>query len=138
MTHTTAPPDEPYEESADYSWTEHAFEMLESDDLHGEVICREGIVRSRVWGPCPRCGHALDDRQTHTAVTSLMGSQRHDPRAADPAQPGTADTAPAYFQVDVSCGCATIHPGAPQSQAGCGVSFRLELPLQPAGSGGQP
>jgi hypothetical protein len=67
------PPDEPFQESTDYSWTEKAFDMLERGDLHGEVISRDGVVRSRVRGPCPRCLHGLDDRQTHTAVTSLMG-----------------------------------------------------------------
>ena len=75
MTADTTPPDEPYHESTDYSWTETAFDMLERHDLHGEVVSRDGIVRSRVWGPCPRCKHALDDRQTHTAVTNLMGGE---------------------------------------------------------------
>jgi hypothetical protein len=40
-----------YEESCDFSWTEKAFEMLESESLHGEVVCQDDVVRSRVWGP---------------------------------------------------------------------------------------
>ena len=72
----SAPQDEEYEESTDFSWTKKAFEMLESGALHGEVVSREQVVRSRVWGPCPRCGHSLDDRQTHTAVANLMGGTR--------------------------------------------------------------
>lgn len=76
MAADAAPADEPYQELVDYSWTEKAYDMLERGELHGEVISREGIVRSRVWGPCPRCGHELDDRQTHTAVTSIMGAVR--------------------------------------------------------------
>ena len=71
-------PDVPYQESVDYLWTEKAFGMLESGALHGEVVSRDGVIRSRVWGPCPRCqecGHEIDDRQTLTAVTNLMGGE---------------------------------------------------------------
>ena len=71
----TPPPDQPYQESTDYRWTETAFESLERDVLHGEVISRDGVTRSRVWGPCPRCDHSLDDRQTHTAVTNVMSGE---------------------------------------------------------------
>jgi len=125
---TAGPPDEPYQESANYSWTETAFEMLEHDQLHGEVISRDGIVTSRVWGSCPRCGHDLHDQQTHTALTSLMGAQ---PRGTD--QPGGIGAEESFFPVDISCSCGTGHPGAPAGQAGCGVSFRVELPLRQAG-----
>jgi hypothetical protein len=114
MTSPATAPDEPYEESADYSWTEKAFEMLEHDNLHGEVFSRGGIIRSRVWGLRPRCEHDLDDRQTHTAVTNLMG----DPRGTRPEQPATGDSGPVFLQVDVSCGCGTSHPGAPGGQPG--------------------
>ncbi len=129
MTAAVTPPVEPYQESADYAWTETAFEMLERQDLHGEVISRGGIVRSRVWGPCPRCRHDLDDRQTHTAVTSLMGWQPRGRGGTDPGQPGVGDADAPFIAVDVSCGCGTSHPDAPAGQAGCGVSFRVELPL---------
>jgi hypothetical protein len=138
MTTAATPPVEPYHESTDYSWTETAFEMLEHHDLNGEVISRDGIVRSRVWGPCPRCRHELDDQQTHTAVTSLMGGQWRDPRGTDSGQPGAGDAGPLFFPVDVSCGCGTSHPGAPAAHTGCGVSFRVELPLHPASGSDQP
>jgi len=139
MTADAASPDEPYQESTDYSWTEKAFEMLECNDLQGEVVVsRDGIVSSRVWGPCPRCRHALDDRRTHTAVTNLMGGEWRGPGGAGPGQPGSEDAGLAFFPVDVSCGCGDGHAGAPAGTTGCGVSFRVELRLQPAGSGGQP
>ncbi len=125
------PPDEPYQELADYSWTEKAFGMLERDDLHGEVVSREEIIRSRVWGRCPRCRHALDDQQTHTAVTNLM--ERRGRSAARTGQPADEDTGPAFFPVDVSCGCGASHPGTPPGKTGCGVSFRVELPVRQAG-----
>lgn len=134
MTADTTPPDEPYHESTDYSWTETAFDMLERHDLHGEVVSRDGIVRSRVWGPCPRCKHALDDRQTHTAVTNLMGGEWRGPGGAGLGQPGAGAAGLSFFPVDVSCGCGDSHPGAPAGKVGCGVSFRVELPLQPASS----
>jgi hypothetical protein len=138
MTADTAPPDEPYHESTDYSWTETAFEMLERHDLHGEVVSCDGIVRSRVWGPCPRCRHSLDDRQTHTAVTNLMGGEERGLGGAGLSQPDAGGTGLSFFPVDVSCGCSDSHPGAPAGKAGCGVSFRVELPLQPASSSDQP
>ena len=61
MTAASGPPDEPYQQSMDYSWTEKAFEMLERDDLRCEVVCR-------VRRPCPRCRHELDDQQAGTAA----------------------------------------------------------------------
>jgi hypothetical protein len=72
----SAPQDEKYEESSDFWWTKKAFAMLESDALYGEVISLERVVRGRVWGPCPRCGPSLDDRQTHTAVANPMVDAR--------------------------------------------------------------
>ena len=139
MTVGATPPDEPYHESTDYSWTEKAFEMLECSDLQGEVvISRNGVVRSRVWGPCPRCRHVLDDRQTHTAVTNLMGGETRRPSTAGTGQPGGEDTGLPFFPVDVSCGCGDPHFGAPANTTGCGVSFRVELPVQPAETSDQP
>ena len=129
MADHAAIPDEPYHQSVDYSWTEKAFEMLERDELHGEVVSADEIVRSRVWGPCPRCRHTLDDRQTHTAITNLMGGER---RQQGPAGPGGGDPGLVFFTVDVSCGCGDSHSGAPPGKTGCGVSFRVELPLQSA------
>lgn len=128
---TTASPDTPYQNSADYLWTERAFEMLERYDLHGEVVSRDKIVGSRVWGPCPRCGHILDDRQTHTAVTNLMGRERR-PRGATGSGQVGGNTDVAFFAVDVSCGCGSSHSGAPADKTGCGVSFRVELPVRVA------
>ena len=138
MTVGAAPPDVPYQESTDYSWTEEAFEMLERGGLRGEVvISRDGVVSSRVWGPCPRCGHVLDDRRIHTAVTNLMGGEWRGPGGAGPGQRGDSGTGLVFFPVDVSCGCGDSHSGAPAGTTGCGVSFRVELPVQPADGGDQ-
>jgi hypothetical protein len=139
MTVSATPPDEPYHESTDYSWTEKAFGMLECNELQGEVVVSpDGVVRSRVWGPCPRCQHVLDDRQTHTAVTNLMGGEWRGPGGAGPGQLVEGDTGMRFFPVDVSCGCGDSHSGAPAGTTGCGVSFRVELPVQSAETGGQP
>jgi len=132
MTVAATPPDETYQESTDYSWTEKAFDMLKCDDLQAEVVSLDGVVRSQVQGPCPRCRHPIDDRQTHTAVTGLMGGQSRGPGRAGPDQRGDSETGLVFFPVDVSCGCGDSHPGAPAGTTGCGVSFRVELPLQPA------
>jgi len=133
MTGGSTPGDEPYRESVDYEWTEKAFAMLENGDLHGEVASRGRVIGSRVWGSCPRCSHALDDRQTLTAVTSLMSAEWRGPGGR-----GGENAGPEFFSVDVSCGCGESHPGAPAGVTGCGVSFRVELPLQRAVVGDQP
>lgn len=127
------PSDRGYEESTALRWTEVAFEEFGSGDLNGKVIVNRGIVRSRVWGKCPACKHHLDDRQTHTAVTGVFGEWR------DTANPdrGTEPTQPAYYQVDVSCGCGHAHPGAPAERTGCGASFRVELLMQTDENSGQ-
>jgi len=139
MSVSATPPDQPYQESVDYSWTVEAFEMLVGNDLHGEVVASpDGIVRSRVWGPCPRCRHVLDDRQTHTAITNLMGGEWRGRGGAGPGQGGESGTGPSYLLVDVSCGCGASHSGAPVGTTGCGVNFRVELPVLPADSDGQP
>lgn len=129
-----APSDCSYEESTAFKWTEEAFEKLENGKLRGEVIASRGIVRSRVWGECPACGHDLDDRQTHTAVTGVFGGEWRGTARRDD---GTGGAEPAYYQVDVSCGCGHAHPGAPAGRTGCGASFRVELLMQPDESSDQ-
>lgn len=130
MTADATPPDEPYQESTDFRWTEKAFGMLERGELHGEVVSPHGIIQSRVWGPCPRCRHILDDQQTLTAVTNLPGGEWRGGGAVAPDQSGRGDTGPKFYDVDVSCGCGDRHSGAPEGKTGCGVSFRVELPEQ--------
>jgi hypothetical protein len=125
-----------YEESVDMEWTKRAFKSLEDGDLTGEVISSGGIVRSQVQGKCPRCHHDLDDRQTHTAITNVFGGEWRGsapPGSAEAAETGAGLT---YCEVDVSCGCAHPHEGAPAGRHGCGISFRVELEVQ-AGPGGR-
>jgi hypothetical protein len=108
-----------YERTTAFRWTEHAFALLEIGKLHAEIQQpRPGVRVSHVWGPCPRCGHPLDDWQTLSAVTGLVRSRRPDSAAHD-----TSDVEP----IDVGCGCGMTHPGAPPDTTGCGVSFRIEL-----------
>jgi hypothetical protein len=124
-------PDEPadYQASTDMVWTEKAYEKLqEGGDLHGEVISRDGVMASRVWGQCPRCSHFIDDRQALTALASLMGVRGSGPGAS------TGTTEVRFAQVDVSCRCGDPHKGAPAGKTGCGISFRVELPVQDAGA----
>ena len=123
-----------YAESTDSEWTEIAFMKLGDGKLHGEVITSRGIVRSRVWGECPACGHHLDDRQTHTAVTSAFGGAW---RGITPSREDTKEAEATYYEVDVSCGCGHAHPGAPGDRTGCGASFRVELLMQADGNDGQ-
>lgn len=123
--------DEPYRESMEFAWTEKAFGMLQHGELHGNVIATHGIVQSRVWGPCPRCQHQLDDRQVLTAVTNLPGGQWRGRGGTATTQSDTDTVEPKFYDIDVSCGCGDSHPEAPAGMTGCGVSFRVELPIQP-------
>lgn len=109
----------PWERAADFEWTERAFEYLEQGKLSAEVRVRDGVISTRVWGNCPRCGGQLDDRQVHSAVTNVLGSSR-----GVEAMPGPG---PAVVPVDVTCGCGRVHDGAPEEKTGCGVSFRVEF-----------
>jgi hypothetical protein len=125
---TPAPGESAYEMTSDYVWTEKAYQSLqEGRDMHGEVISRDGVLVSRVWGQCPRCQHLLDDRQTLTALPGLIGV-----RGGDQVEAEQDESHPAwrYTRVDVSCGCGDAHQGAPGGRTGCGASFRVELPVQ--------
>jgi hypothetical protein len=139
-----APSSAPYQQTTEYRWTEAAYDLLIGGALHGRAVSREGVVDTHMWGFCPRCGHQLDDRQTHTAVTNLMAGERHDawgsltvavgrltgkPTAATSQVPQVGVGDIRLFPVDVTCGCEAIHPGAPGAAMGCGASFRVELPL---------
>jgi sarcosine oxidase delta subunit len=118
-------PDVEYLESCDLAWTEAAYEALIAGRLHGEVSLNESVLTSRVWGPCPRCGHEIDDRQTHTAVTDAHAVRRQD---APVVVAGDADKF-VFVPVDVTCSCDSTTHGAPAHKKGCGASFRVELPL---------
>jgi hypothetical protein len=108
-----------YEKTTAFAWTEHAFALLGTGKLHAEIQqSRAGVRVAHVWGLCPRCGHHLDDWQTLSAVTGLIGTRRPD---------SAAHTSAAVEPIDVDCGCGMTHPDAPPDTTGCGVSFRVEL-----------
>lgn len=108
-----------WERVAGFEWTEKAFEYLERGSLKAEVRLRDGVVSTRVWGNCPRCGGLLDDRQVHTAVTNVLGGSR--------GMNTSSKSEPTVVPVDITCGCGRAHDGSPDEQTGCGVSFRVEL-----------
>lgn len=101
-----------YERTDAFQWTETAYEMLEQGKIQAQLFNTDGVVSAHLWGPCPRCRHDLDDRQTLTAA--VPGLRREVPSAVQ-------------MPVDVGCGCSHKHPGAPQDRLGCGVRFRVYL-----------
>lgn len=116
-------PEERYEKSTAFVWTERAFDLLEAGELQAEIQeFRRGVRWSHVWGKCPRCEHRIDDWQPLSAVTGLVGGRRPGSVAG-----GTVDVEP----IDIVCGCGITHPGASADTTGCGVSFRIELELVP-------
>jgi hypothetical protein len=66
-----------------------------------------------------------------------MGGEWRRLGSAGSGEPGAVDSDLAFFPVDVTCGCGDNHSGAPSGKTGCGVSFRVELPIRPAGSSDQ-
>ncbi|MEV4167463.1 hypothetical protein [Nonomuraea dietziae] len=111
-------PEVPYLKTSAYEWTARAFEMLEAGTLTAAVFATDGIVSTRVEGPCPRCTHHLGDRQTASAVSSLLPDERG---------LGDATATGNVVQIDVTCACGEPHAGAPEATQSCGVSFRIEL-----------
>lgn len=79
--------------------------------------------------------HPLDDRQTLTAVANLPGGGWRGVDVDSRTQSGREAAEPMFYDVDVSCGCGDSHHGAPMGTTGCGVSFRVELPVQTGESG---
>jgi hypothetical protein len=136
------PEDNSYQVSSDRSWTVKAFESLQSgDDLHGRVTSHDGVIDAHVWGKCPRCKHDLDDQQTLSALTSLMGVRglrRSDKWGLRRSRKNVREAVTQFAQVDVSCRCNYAHPGAPTGAVGCGTSFRIELPVQEADARSRP
>ena len=109
----------PYEETARLEWTLKARDLVADGRIKGRYRITSGIASVHVWGMCPRCeDHLLDVRRTLTAV--IPGDR------SSPATPSAQSTAP----VDVDCGCSHEHDGGPPGSRGCGVSFRIELPLE--------
>lgn len=117
---TTQPETVAYTESAAVRWTDEASGMLRDGRLSARAFAADGVLSSRVWGPCPRCGHLLDDRQVHTAIVT-------GPRGWPLRRRRRAVAPPPVLEVDVGCGCRHTHPGAPEDVSGCGVGFRVEL-----------
>jgi hypothetical protein len=106
-----------YENTADETWAQQAFDLYQRRQLQVQAFNTEGVVSAQVWGTCPRCSHDLDIQMTLSApVVTWRGGwsailQRNAPRIP-------AD-------VEVGCGCGRSHAGAPENVTGCGVSFRL-------------
>lgn len=128
-------PEERFENTASYAWTERAHEMLQRGELHAKAFATDGALSARVWGLCPRCGHGLDVREPLSAAVTTTRGNRGLWGALAGILTGKTVTGdpdlPAEIPVDVECGCGQFHPGAPGNSTGCGVSFRVLAPLRP-------
>lgn len=125
-----------YENTADRAWARRAVDLYQRHELRMKTFNTDGVISAHVWGPCPRCGHALDARPTLSATVpglrdiTVGGTRwdrliRRDAGARKPPMPES---------VDVSCGCGHAHPGAPDDVRGCGLSFRLPTAPPPPGA----
>lgn len=108
-----------YLETTAFEWTKRAFDLLNRDELTAVPRQADGVTTVVVAGPCPRCAHPLVDRQVGVVVTGVAGGTRRGTLAGD--------APPEAIVIDVTCGCGTVHDGAPEMVSGCGVSFRIEL-----------
>ena len=118
----------PYQNTADETSGRNAFELYQRGELQVQAFDTDGVVSAQVWGPCPRCGHELNIRMTlSTPIAGLRSGRSVWAALTRRDVPGTSGKPGA---VEVGCGCGYTHPGAPERVTGCGVSFRVELPLQ--------
>jgi predicted alpha-1,6-mannanase (GH76 family) len=125
-----SPAEARYENTAALEWTVKAHEMLRRGELHARAFYSDEVLSAHVWGTCPRCGHALDVRETLAAAvitprgsrgwwTALTGAITGQPTSRD-------FDLPAEIPIDVGCACEYPHAGAPDRTWGCGVSFRIQ------------
>jgi hypothetical protein len=123
-----------YESATSYEWTEKAHAMFDRQKLQGYFLDTDGVLSAHVWGACPRCGHPLDARPVlTTVVTNLRGERNlwHKFTGLLSGHSASDDSAVSDVEVvDIGCGCGYSHPGAPEDTKGCGVSFRLQVPLR--------
>ena len=116
-----------YDNTAAQVWAERALEYWEQRVLQVAAFSTHGVVSVQVWGPCPRCAHALNVQKTLTAPIgevrgwwqTVTGCDRH------------SESLPIPATVEVGCGCDSFH-GAPAGQHGCGVSFHFPTSPPPA------
>ena len=116
-----------YENTADEAWAQRALDLYRRRELQVETFNTKGVISAQVWGTCPRCSHQLDVQQTLSVPIIGSGGGRglwSTLTGRDvPASAGVPEA------VEVGCGCAHSHPGAPEQATGCGVSFRLPTTL---------
>lgn len=104
------------------------------------MIVSRGIVRSRVWGPCPACGHDLDDRQTHTAVTGVFGGEWRDTARGDDgtgaaAVRGTAKTWETALTAFITLITAGVIIKGKDSTDDLGIAWRFPIVVVLVGGG---
>jgi hypothetical protein len=107
----------PYETREPYAhtWTLKAYQLLVAGQLHARLRVIDRIETATVEGPCPRCGDQIHDTQVFTASAEGTRTANVDITGLD------------YVPVTVTCSCGETHPGRPDGQRGCGITFRLEL-----------
>jgi hypothetical protein len=120
----------PYENTADTRWARTAMDLFRNRRLQVAPFDTAEVVSAQVWGTCPRCGHDIDVQPTLTVpVPEGRGLLAALAGWATSSRQGIPDS------VEVGCGCARPHPGAPEEVLGCGVSFRLPTTPPPTTPG---
>ncbi len=106
-----------------YVWTSRAVDMLNENPpvLTARLRRTHNVLSCTIEGPCPRCDELISQTITLSAVTDEASADEEAKIAADAAEP---------VAVVVSCTCNGTHPGRPDGiTAGCGINFKLLLPL---------
>lgn len=79
-------------------------------------------------GSCPRCGHAVQEREWLVAVaaaTKMTDQQRE--ALIDRLDEMGLDRSSGDLQFDLTCECGEDHPDRPADKQGCGASFRVRV-----------
>jgi hypothetical protein len=105
--------------SAEYAWTERAYELRVSGEL--TVVLREygGVRVCTATGSCPRCGHDVAFVLEQTALLPSGSARRSATRRL--ANPPTSAEGP----IDIQCRCGQAHAGRPDAEWGCGLIFAV-------------
>jgi hypothetical protein len=120
MTDPAAPPDLPFERKRPnaYEWTDRAFDLLSSGKLDGRIDRRGDLEVATVVGACPRCPHQFRFESARSAVGTGGRTLGPNGPLGDPQE---------FEPVDVRCSCTGTHPGRQDTEAGCGIVFRIEV-----------
>lgn len=112
------------------------FKVETSQELNerGVQTCRVTLapderepVKIQVEGNCPKCDHEIFFSEPLLLLRGTDGDLDADATRAVLAALRSTSRPLQARNIEVICGCGTIHPGTPPGQKGCGRSWTLHV-----------